>query len=215
MQPQPWIKPRAKELGKTLSGLGEAMGGLDGSRITEIMAGTRRVQYGEAKEMAAYLELPYDVVYQRLYGSVPSVSGDVRNARPAQGVESNGDLRIFAAHDLGGGIVEISPDTAALAFPVGHAVPKSFYCFVTTEHMFPAYEVGDDVLINPTLPIINNSDILLVAGRDNGQARATLRKLVDRTDTHWIVKQWNPIKTEKLDRKVWHALRVEGVKRHG
>lgn len=215
MQPQPWIKPRARELGKTLSGLGEAMGGLDGARITEIMAGTRRVQPAEAKAMAAYLELPYDVVSQRLYGSIPSVSGDVRNARPAQGGLITVDLRIFAARDLGGGIVEISPDTAILAMPAGTEVPKPFNCFVTTDHMSPAYEPGDDLQINPALPTLNGNDVLFVAGRDDGQFRATLRKLVDRTDTHWLVKQWNPVKTEKLDRKIWQALRVEAVKRRG
>lgn len=47
------------------------MGGLDGSRLTEIMAGTRRVQPAEIEPMAKYLELPYDDVYARLFGISP------------------------------------------------------------------------------------------------------------------------------------------------
>jgi hypothetical protein len=71
MRPQPWIKPRVRELGKTLRGLGQAMGGLDGARLTEIMAGTRRVQPVEIEPMARYLEMPYDDVYRRLFGITP------------------------------------------------------------------------------------------------------------------------------------------------
>lgn len=72
MQPQPWIKARVKELpGKTLRGLGQAMGGLDGSRLTEIMAGTRRVQPAEVGPMAEYLEMAHGDVYARLFGISP------------------------------------------------------------------------------------------------------------------------------------------------
>ena len=70
MQPQPWVKERAKALNKTLVGLGRAMGGLDGSRITEIIAGTRRVQPAEVAPMAEYLEVSYEDVYERLFGVV-------------------------------------------------------------------------------------------------------------------------------------------------
>jgi hypothetical protein len=71
MQPQPWIKARVKELRKSLKGLGEAMGNLDGSRITEIMAGTRRVQLTEVEPMARFLEMTYQDVYDRLFGTAP------------------------------------------------------------------------------------------------------------------------------------------------
>jgi hypothetical protein len=73
MQPQPWIKARIKELGKpkTLRGLGLAMGGLDSARLTEIGAGTRSVKAGEIAPMAEYLEMTYDEVYGRLFGTPP------------------------------------------------------------------------------------------------------------------------------------------------
>jgi hypothetical protein len=70
------IKDRIKELKaagkrKTLRGLGQAMGGLDGSRLTEIMAGTRRVQPSEVGPMAEYLEMAHNDVYAKLFGIVP------------------------------------------------------------------------------------------------------------------------------------------------
>jgi hypothetical protein len=217
MQPQPWIKPRVKELGKTLQGLGHAMGGLDGSRITEIMAGTRRVQPTEVSKMADYLELPYEVVYGRLFGSVPSaVSGDVHRARAAITGQDQDEPRVHIVRDLGGGIVELSANTAELALPVSHVVPKPFNCYVSTDLMSPAYEQGDDLRVNPTLPVARNTDVLLISLQDGGvPIWATLRRLVDYSDTHWIVRQHNPPKQEKLDRKVWHPLRVESVKRRG
>lgn len=214
MQPQPWIKPRVKELGKTLKGLGDAMGGLDGSRITEIMAGTRRVDAQEVAPMAAYLELPYEVVYSRLFGSVPSLSGDVRNGRPAQPRIEQIEARIFTVRDLGGGIVELAGDTAEVAFAAGK-IPNAFNCYVTTDHMSPAYEQGDDLRINPTLPVAPGNDVLFVSGDEGHPMKGALRRLVGYTDSHWQVKQWNPEKTERLDRKTWRPLRVESVRRRG
>lgn len=215
MQPQPWIKTRVKHLGKTLSGLGKAMGGLDSSRITEIMAGTRRVHAEEVRPMAAYLELPYEDVYSRLFGGVPSLAGEVRTFRAAQ-PEQEADQRIHPVRELAGGIVELSADTADIPFNTNDLTPRPFNCYVKTPHMVPAYEEGDDLRINPALPVAAGNDVLLVAPRIGGEpARAMLRRLVEKTDNFWVVKQHNPPKTEKIDRKVWIALRVESVKRRG
>lgn len=216
MQSQPWIKARTKELGKTLKGLGEAMGGLDSARVTEIMAGTRRVGGDEVSPMAAYLELPYEVVYQRLYGSVPSLSGDVRHARPIQQVGEQETLRIFHAREAGGGIVELS-DEPALRVPTIFATsPDAFGCYVVTDHMVPAYERGDCLIVNTVQPAAPGNDVLVISGGNGEPRRATLRNLVAISDSHWVVRQWNPPtpKGEKLDRKIWHtAYRIEGVRR--
>jgi hypothetical protein len=167
--------------------------------------------------MAAYLDMPYNEVYSRLFGSVPLVAGEVRGSRVAQSGQEEAGRRIHPARDLGGGIVELSADTAGLAFTTSEFVPQPFNCYVTTTVMSPAYEEGDDLRINPTLPVSIGNDVLFVAARtDNLPARAMLRRLEGKTDTHWIAKLWNPVpKTEKLDRKTWFALRVESVKRRG
>lgn len=216
MIPQPWIKTRCKELGKTLKGLGQAMGELDGSRITEILAGTRRVQPVEAQAMAIYLELPYEVVSERLYGSVPTIGGDVRSQRPVQWAEPQ-TLPLYAARDLGGGIVELSIDPAK-SVPVpafSQPIAGAFLCYVATDHMAPAYERGDSVLINPIQPPAPGNDVLLISGGNGEPRKAALRRLLAITETHWNVKYYHPSeKTEKFDRKTWHtAMRVEAVRR--
>ncbi len=219
MQSQPWIKLRVKELpGKTLRGLGQVMGGLDGSRLTEIMAGTRRVQQSEAEAMAVYLELPYEVVHGRLFGSIPAIGGDVRSPSYAQTTtKPPAELRVYGARDLGGGVMEFSnepvADPAAQAFV--QPTPDSYTCYVVTDHMSPAYEVGDQILINPLPPVSPGHDVLLISGGQEGTPRkATLRRLIKDLGTHWHVQQLNPPKTDKLDQKVWHtAQRVVAVKR--
>lgn len=87
MEPQPWIKIRVNELKgqgkeKTLKGLGQAMGGVDGSRITEIGAGTRRVKAVEIEPMAKYLEMPVDEVYSRLFGITPESRANIAGHAP-------------------------------------------------------------------------------------------------------------------------------------
>lgn len=211
MQPQPWIKARVKELGKTLKGLGTAMGGLDAARITEIMAGTRRVQPPEVEALAVYLELPRETVHARFYGVVPLISGDVRSPSSAAQSQSAG-LRVLNATDIGGGIVTLSKESVDTAVITTQPVLGAFSCYVVTDHMIPAYRRNDRIVVNPVQPADIGDDVLLLT--DDDQRNATLRHLVGITDSHWVVKQWNPEKVDKLDRKIWRsAMRVESVHR--
>lgn len=213
MHPQPWIKSRVREIGKTLAGLGRAMGGLDGSRITEIMAGIRRVRVDEVEPMAQFLNLPYEVVYGRLFGSVPTLGGDVRSLPTNGTLQPLGLIRLYAAKDAGGGIMSLSDDPAAVG-PGAAASADAFDVYVTSGHMTPAYEIGDQLTIEPLQPPAPPVDVLLISGGNGLPRQATLRRLLAISETHYTAKQWNPEKTDKFDRKQWHsAFRVVAVRR--
>lgn len=208
MQPQPWIKLRIKELpGKSLGKLGQAMGNLDAARVTEVMAGTRRVQPREAQAMAAYLELPYETVHQRLFGSVPPIGGDVHAPRAAQWVQQPGS--VLGVRDLGGGIMELIQGP-----PIFTAASEAFSCYVVNDLMAPALRRGDLITVTVIQPAHVEDDVLFISGKPGEPRIAALRHLVAIKDDHYVVKQWNPEKNEKLDFKTWHtALRVEYIHR--
>lgn len=125
-----------------------------------------------------------------------------------------GKLPVYAATDMGGGIVSISEKPSANdALPrFAWDIPGVFGIFTVTEEMSPAYERGDRPLVNPSKPVREGDDVLFLTGEvgKGGTPRAALRRLVGITPTHWRVKQWNPPKIEKFDRKEWPvAFRVE------
>ncbi len=125
-----------------------------------------------------------------------------------------GKLPVYAAADMGGGIVSISKKPSLNdALPrFAWDIPGVFGIFTVTEEMSPAYERGDRPLVNPSKPVREGDDVLILTGEvgEGDTPRAALRRLVGITPTHWRVKQYNPPKTEKFDRKEWPiAYRVE------
>lgn len=125
-----------------------------------------------------------------------------------------GKLPVYAATDMGGGIVSISKEPSANdALPrFAWDIPGVFGIFTVTEEMSPAYERGDRPLVNPSKPVREGDDVLILTGPvgKGDTPRAALRRLVSITPTHWRAKQWNPPRIEKFDRKEWPiAFRVE------
>ncbi len=141
------------------------------------------------------------------------LTGDVREDTVELGWLP-GKLPVYAATDMGGGIVSVSEEPSAKeALPrFAWDIPGVFGIFTVTEEMAPAYERGDRPLVNPSKPVREGDDVLILTGEvgKGGTPRAALRRLVSITPTHWRAKQWNPPKIEKFDRKEWPiAFRVE------
>jgi phage repressor protein C with HTH and peptisase S24 domain len=95
-------------------------------------------------------------------------------------------------------------------------VRDAFACYVVGESMFPAYEHGNLLLVNPAVPPNAGDDCLLVQEAPDGARYALIKRLVRFNSTSWTVKQWNPDKTFSLPRKEWQrALLVIGKYNRG
>lgn len=127
------------------------------------------------------------------------------------------DLPVYAAVEGGPGEMVVSTD------PI-EWVPRPWYLkevkegyavLVTGESMVPAYEPGDYVVVNPKLPAIPGKDAIFTMDRDDGEFRATIKRMIGRTDKVWKVRQFNPPTSGKaefeLPRDQWtKAVRVVG-----
>ena len=92
----------------------------------------------------------------------------------------------------------------------------AFACYVVGESMFPAYEQGNLLLVNPAVPPNAGDDCLLIQEVPDGSRYALIKRLVRFNSTSWTVKQWNPDKTFSLPRKEWQrALLVIGKYNRG
>jgi len=95
-------------------------------------------------------------------------------------------------------------------------VRDAFACYVVGESMFPAYEQGNLLLVNPAVPPNAGDDCLLIQESPDGSRYALIKRLVRFNSTSWTVKQWNPDKTFSLPRKEWQrALLVIGKYNRG
>jgi phage repressor protein C with HTH and peptisase S24 domain len=95
-------------------------------------------------------------------------------------------------------------------------VRDAFACYVVGESMFPAYEHGNLLLVNPAVPPNAGDDCLLIQEAPDGARYALIKRLVRFNSTSWTVKQWNPDKTFSLPRKEWQrALLVIGKYNRG
>src|SRR6266404_4305964 len=95
-------------------------------------------------------------------------------------------------------------------------VRDAFACYVVGDSMFPAYEQGNLLLVNPAVPPNAGDDCLLIQEVPDGSRYALIKRLVRFNSTSWTVKQWNPDKTFSLPRKEWQrALLVIGKYNRG
>lgn len=187
----------ARELSQTRLG---ALIGIKQASIQAIEKGeTNRSKF--LPEIARELGIPPEAV--GLPAEPERQDGIVRNV-----VEAKRDFPIYASAEGGPGEIIRSVD-AVDWYPrpasVAH-VREAYGLIVIGDSMWPKFEPGDIVLVNPVLPPVPGSPCIFYAEL-RGEARATLKLLRRATTTHWMVSQYNPPRGAspdfQLSRKEW------------
>lgn len=144
------------------------------------------------------------------------LSGDARDlgATPRYSPEL---LPIYAATDLGGGLMMLSaqPKLTEVRPHFVADVADAFGLYVATDVMTPAYNRGDRIVISPPRPARDGDDVVLLDRElKPGPARSAIRRLLSRTETHWICMQYKPEKREKFAISEWPiCYKIESVRR--
>lgn len=145
-------------------------------------------------------------------------SGDLANGyRPLPELLGERDLKVFAAVEGGSGEMVVSTDPIEL-------VPRPWYMrevrdgyavLVVGDSMFPTFEPGDMAIVNPRLPPMRGKDVILIGGEQEGEFRASIKRLEGWTSSQWHLRQFNPPRGQKHEfswlKRDWpKALRVVG-----
>jgi len=115
-------------------------------------------------------------------------------------------LPIYSTASSGNGLFVVTSEvmifTRPPVFLIG--VQGAYGFCVFDETMAPAYEIGDIVFVNPQRPPIAGADVVLYA-RDprNGDAEATMRRLLTFSKKAWETKHYTPLETVNLARSQW------------
>jgi transcriptional regulator with XRE-family HTH domain len=167
-------------------------------------------------DLAAFLGTTVDYLISEVEGP----PGAAPPPQPPLGMRANlPDLAVYASAAGGPeGAWVLSADAIAWIHRdqrlVG--VRDAFACYVVGESMFPAYEQGNLLLVNPAVPPNAGDDCLLIQEAPDGARYGLIKRLVRFNSTSWTVKQWNPDKTFTLPRKQWQrALLVIGKYNRG
>jgi phage repressor protein C with HTH and peptisase S24 domain len=170
-------------------------------------------------ELAAFLGTTVDYLISEHDPSLGAPPSSPAALPPSMARADRPDLAVYASAAGGPeGAWVLSGDAIAWVHRdqrlVG--VRDAFACYVVGESMFPAYEQGNLLLVNPAVPPNAGDDCLLIQEAADGARYALIKRLVRFNSTSWTVKQWNPDKTFSLPRKEWQrALLVIGKYNRG
>jgi phage repressor protein C with HTH and peptisase S24 domain len=175
-------------------------------QIARLEDGSRKLTKQWAERLAPHLGVnAVDLLFGPPTAPTPAsaiVGKTERQALPL--VDYNDTMPVYASAEDGMGYLSISTDEIErVARPYTlEKIADAYAVLVSDDLMEPAYEPGDRAWVNPRLPPLRNTDCILYTGDAAGK-KATIKRLVSWTETHWEVKQHNPAQTIKLDRKIW------------
>lgn len=230
-----WLEKRLAEIGKKKVDAARAIGKPQ-QRIREINRGLRQIQQAEWEPLARFLEWTVAELHAAALGTgsdrqIPSAgmqanprSPNVRqltaplhsSARVMPFPMTDEAIPVWLNRPVGAGVLYIERrvvDTVPRSEFLRYAL-YSFGLEVMNDEMSPAFERRDVVVVNPDRAVQAGDDVLLVKGYEEKAATpfsAQIRRLVRETDTHWVVRQFNPARDYKLDKAEWtRALHVAG-----
>lgn len=204
-----WIAEQLDRPGYSQAGLARALG-KDAAAVNRMLKGERQIKVNEVPAILAYLKTapPDDGtgLYTQAIQSLPPAGGD----RP--------DVPVWASAEAGndGAIVlTTEPIDYIRRSERMQGVKSPFAFYVIGASMSPAIEHGDQVVVNPTIPVRPGTDCVFIQEDATGTMLALVKRLLKSTADHWRVRQFNPPKDFDLPKKKWGKALCITEKRYG
>ena len=209
-----WLDERLAQLpGKNKTGLAKAMG-TTGPRVSEMLAGGRRIQEHEWQPMADYLEWTVEQLHRiDRTGSIDKTD----QIRPVAMQEGPIDLPLWACEPLheGGGFRITPKEQDVVERPSRLRFSAFAFAFwIFGSELTPAFEAGDTVIIDPSRPVSPGNDCLFVRGYQQGSEEpfeGIVRRLLREEPDSWVVRLYDNTDEIQLSKADWdRALFIYG-----
>ena len=204
-----WLAEQLDRPGYTQAGLARVLG-RDPAAINRMLKGTRRILASD---------LP--VIYQYL-GSTPpggeAMAGAAQPIRRVADAEGHPDIPVWASAEAGsdGAMVLVNdPIDYIRRSERMQGVKNPFAFYVIGASMSPAIEHGDQVVVNPVVPVRPGADCVFIHEDAEGTMHALVKRLLRISADHWRVRQYNPPRDFDLPKKKWGKALVITEKRYG
>ena len=203
-----WIAEQLDRPGYSQAGLARALG-KDAAAVNRMLKGERQIKANELPTILGYLKAtpPDDGsgLYSQMISAIPQ-SGD----RP--------DVPVWASAEAGSDgaiLLTTEPIDYIRRSERMQGVKAPFAFYVIGTSMSPAIEHGDQVVVNPTIPVRAGTDCVFIQEDANGTMLALVKRLLKTTTDHWHVRQYNPPKDFNLPKKKWAKALCITEKRYG
>ena len=142
-----------------------------------------------------------------------SFPGSPTNVIPGEVLAGARDLPVHASAEGGKGQIIVSSDPVDWVLrPAPLANVRGGYgLIIVGESMVPEFEPGDIALVNPHLPPVPDVTSVFYSEVQEGEVRATVKRLLRAVPDAWHLRQWNPPTGEKPD---FRLARSEWTKCH-
>jgi SOS-response transcriptional repressor LexA len=201
-----WLADQLNRPGYSQAGLARALG-KDAAAVNRMLKGERLIKVNELPAIIGYL------------GVAPPPGDPVTAMVPIRRVHdpSHPDVPVWASGEAGqdGAMVLTSePIDYIRRSERMQGVKSPFAFYMIGASMSPAIEHGDQVVVNPALPIRTGGDCVFIHD-ESGTLRALVKRLLRVTADHWRVRQYNPPKDFDLPKKKWPKAQMISEKRYG
>jgi len=202
-----WLAEQLDRPGYTQAGLARALG-RDPAAINRMLKGTRRI-------LASDLPVIYDYL-----GATPpgGADGPIQPMRRVGDAEGHPDVPVWASAEAGsdGAMVLVNdPIDYIRRSERMQGVKNPFAFYVIGASMSPAIEHGDQVVVNPVVPVRPGADCVFIHEDADGAMHALVKRLLRISADHWRVRQYNPPRDFDLPKKKWGKALVITEKRYG
>ena len=203
-----WLAEQLDRPGFNQAGLARALG-KDPAAVNRMLKGERQIKVNELPAILGYLQ------------AVPPGSDSSGYPQPLQPLptpDGKPDVPVWASAEAGqaGAMVLTSePIDYIRRSERMQGVRNPFAFYVIGNSMSPAIEHGDQVVVNPAVPVRAGADCVFVHDDGGGNMVALVKRLLRVGPDAWKVRQFNPARDFDLPKKKWTRALVITEKRYG
>ncbi|MFI5001060.1 MAG: S24 family peptidase [Reyranellales bacterium] len=197
-----WLAEQLDRPGYSQAGLARALG-KDAAAVNRMLKGERQIKANELPVITAYLN------------ATPPETAAIQSLLLPDGKP---DVPVWASAEAGreGAMVLVSdPIDYIRRSERMQGVRNPFAFYVIGSSMSPAIEHGDQVVVNPAVPVRTGADCVFVHDDGGGNMLALVKRLLRTSADNWRVRQFNPPKDFDLPKKKWTKALVITEKRYG
>jgi phage repressor protein C with HTH and peptisase S24 domain len=221
-----WLAQQLERPGYSQAGLARALG-RDAAAVNRLLKGERQIKLAEVPLILDYLQAsppggdPLAPVEAAVAASASAEGASRGRAQPIQRVEADAgrpDVPVWASAEAGqdGAMVLVNdPIDYIRRSERMQGVKNPFAFYVIGTSMSPAIEHGDQVVVNPVVPVRPGADCVFLHEDGNGAMLALVKRLLRQSAEHWRVRQFNPPRDFDLSKKKWAKALVITEKRYG
>jgi phage repressor protein C with HTH and peptisase S24 domain len=215
-----WIAEQLDRPGFSQAGLARALG-KDAAAVNRMLKGERQIKANEVPVILDYLQAVPPASDRVATLAAASSASALAPAQPIQRLaEPNGrpDVPVWASAEAGqdGAMVLVNdPIDYIRRSERMQGVKNPFAFYVIGASMSPAIEHGDQVVVNPVVPVRPGADCVFIHEDGSGTMLALVKRLLRVSADHWRVRQFNPPRDFDLPKKKWGRALVITEKRYG